>query len=129
MDKISKNVKLFLAYGALMMAFAIAIGAFGAHGLKSIVEPDMLKVFHTGVEYQFYNALGLFAVAFVLYLKDSKKAFIAGLLIFIGMLIFSTSLYFLVILNIPILGVITPIGGTMMVIGWGLLVYSIIKEL
>lgn len=124
----NKKVNQFLFIASVMMALAIAIGAFGAHGLKSIVEPNMLVIYHTGVEYQFYNTLGLFAAAFVIYLKpESKKSVVAAWLIFIGMLIFSFSLYLLVVLNIPVLGAITPIGGTLMIIGWLILAYSIIK--
>lgn len=127
---INKNVKLFLTLASFLMALAIAIGAFGAHGLKAVVEPSMLTIYHTGVEYQFYNSLGLFAVSFILYLNNSsKKSLIAAWLILIGMVIFSFSLYLLVLLNIPVLGAITPIGGTLMIIGWVLLAYSVIKEL
>jgi uncharacterized membrane protein YgdD (TMEM256/DUF423 family) len=112
-----------------MMALAIAIGAFGAHGLKSIVEPKLLITYHTGVEYHFYNTLGLFAASFVMFLKEnSKKAVVASWLIFIGTIIFSFSLYLLVILNAPYLGAITPIGGTLQIIGWVLLAISILKD-
>ncbi len=77
-----------------MMALAIAIGAFGAHGLKSIVSETLLKTYNTGVEYQFYNTLGLFAASFIIYLKEnSKKAVVAAWLIFIGTLIFFHLLY------------------------------------
>lgn len=124
----NKKVNQFLTIASIMMALAIAIGAFGAHGLKSIVSSQMLVVYHTGVEYQFYNTLGLFAVSFVIYLKpESKKAIVAAWLILIGMIIFSFSLYLLVILNIPVLGAITPIGGTLMIIGWLTLTYTILK--
>ncbi|XOB61194.1 DUF423 domain-containing protein [Campylobacterota bacterium DY0563] len=124
----NKKVNQFLTIASIMMALAIAIGAFGAHGLKSLVSPEMLVVYHTGVEYQFYNTLGLFAATFVIYLKpDSKKSVVAAWLILIGMIIFSFSLYLLVILNIPVLGAITPIGGTLMIIGWLTLAYSILR--
>jgi len=126
---INKNVKRFLTIASFMMALAVAIGAFGAHGLKSIVEPKLLITYHTGVEYHFYNTLGLFAASFVMFLKEtSKKAVIASWLIFIGTIIFSFSLYLLVILNAPYLGAITPIGGTLQIIGWILLATSIIKD-
>jgi len=126
LNKTSKN---FFAVGAFLMALAIAIGAFGAHGLKAIVTPEMLKIYHTGVEYHFYNTLGLFALAVLLNFKQNiKKLVISCWLIVIGLLIFSVSLYFLVILNIPILGAITPIGGTLLIIAWLLATYSIIKE-
>ncbi len=126
---INKNVKRFLTIASFMMALAIAIGAFGAHGLKSIVEPKLLITYHTGVEYHFYNTLGLFAASFIMFLKEnSKKAVVGSWLIFIGTIIFSFSLYLLVILNAPYLGAITPIGGTLQIIGWVLLAISILKD-
>lgn len=126
---LDKNVKLFLTIASFMMALSIAIGAFGAHGLKTIVDESLLKIYHTGVEYQFYNTLGLFAASFIIYLKpDLKKVVVASWLIFIGTLIFSFSLYLLVLLKLPILGAITPIGGTTMIIGWLLMAYSIFKS-
>lgn len=126
---INKNVKNFLAIVALFMASAIALGAFGAHGLKKILEPDMLKIFHTGVEYQFYNTFGLFFATFVYMLKqESKKIKISLYLIVVGTLIFSLSLYMLTILNMPILGAITPIGGTLQIIAYLLLFFGILKD-
>lgn len=126
---IKKDVKLFLSIASFMMALAIAIGAFGAHGLKSFVEPKLLITYNTGVEYHFYNTLGLFAASFIIYLKpNSKKAVLASWLIFIGMIIFSFSLYLLVILNMPILGAITPIGGTLLIIAWILMIFAILKD-
>ena len=126
---LNKNVKFFLTISSIMMALAIAIGAFGAHGLKSIVSESLFTIYKTGVEYHFYNTLGLFAACFIMYLKpNSKKAVVASWLIFIGMIIFSFSLYLLVILNLPILGAITPIGGTLLIIAWILLAISIYKD-
>lgn len=126
---IEKNVKLFLGIASIMMALAIAIGAFGAHGLKSIVDEYMLKTYNTGVEYHFYNTLGLFAASFIMFLKpNSKKAVVASWLILLGTIIFSFSLYLLVILNMPILGAITPIGGTLLIIAWILLAIAILKD-
>jgi voltage-gated sodium channel len=120
--KIDDNVKLFLAIASFMMALAVAIGAFGAHGLKAMVEPSMLATYNTGVEYHFYNTLGLFAISFIIYLKpDCKKLIVSAWLVLIGTLIFSFSLYFLVVLNMPFLGAITPIGGTLLIIAWFLI--------
>ncbi len=126
---LNKNVRFFLTISSIMMAMAIAIGAFGAHGLKTIVDDSMMKIYNTGVEYHFYNTLGLFAASFIMYLKpDSKKVIVASWLILVGMIIFSFSLYFLVILNIPVLGAITPIGGSLLIIAWVLLAISIYKD-
>lgn len=128
--KITANTKQFLVIASLMMALSIAIGAFGAHGLKDYVDESLMAIYHTGVSYQFYNTLGLFAIAFMAYLlPQSKKIKVAGYFILIGTLIFSGSLYFLVLLKLSWLGAITPIGGTLMIIGWLLCFYTVIKDL
>ena len=114
---------------AILLTIAIILGAFGAHALKSILDEHMLKIYNTGVQYQFYNTLGLFAATFIYALKpDSKKIFISLILIVVGMCIFSFSLYFLTILSMPILGAITPIGGSLLIIGWLTLTYGIVKD-
>ena len=124
-----RRARFFLAITALLMASAIAFGAFGAHALKSILDEYFLKIYNTGIQYHFYNTLGLFAATFIYALKpDSKKIFISLWLIIIGMIIFSFSLYFLAILNMPILGAVTPIGGTLLIIAWLTLTYGILKD-
>ena len=127
--KLTNNSKKFLAIASFMMALSITLGAFGAHGLKDIVTSQMLVVYKTGVEYQFYNTIGLFLVAILMNFKvDSKKLITSAWLILTGMIIFSFSLYLLVILNLPILGAITPIGGTLLIVAWLMVTYSILKD-
>lgn len=127
---INKNTKAFLFIASLMMAIVIAIGAFGAHGLKATTDEYMMAIYNTGVEYHFYNTLGLFAVAFISYLLPTcKKIVIAGYLLIVGTLIFSVSLYMLVLLKLSWLGAITPIGGTLMIISWLIIATTILKEL
>lgn len=126
---LNDKIKMFLAIASFMMALAIALGAFGAHGLKSILDEYMLKVYNTGIQYHFYNTLGLFIATFIYALKpQSRKIYISLWLILIGMIIFSFSLYALTILNMPILGAITPIGGTLLIIAWLTLTYGILKD-
>ena len=126
---LNKNSKKFLAIASFMMALAIALGAFGAHGLKSILTDSMMKVYNTGVEYHFYNTLGLFIVAFLInFYPNSKKILRSAWLIFIGMSIFSFSLYALAILSLPILGAITPIGGSLLIVAWLMTTYAILKD-
>ncbi|QKF73157.1 DUF423 domain-containing membrane protein [Aliarcobacter faecis] len=126
---IDNKAKNFLSLATLFMATAIMLGAFGAHGLKKILEPEMLKIFHTGVEYQFYNTFGLFFATLIYILKkESKKIKVSLYLIVIGTLIFSVSLYLLTILNMPVLGAITPIGGTLQIIAYLLLCFGILKD-
>ena len=123
------HTRRFLIIASFMMALAIAIGAFGAHGLKAHVDESLLKIYHTGVEYHFYNTLGLFAIAFMSSLyPNSRKVVVAGYLIFIGTLIFAISLYALVLLKASYLGAITPIGGTLMIIGWLVAAFALLKE-
>ena len=126
---LNNKIKIFFAIASFMMALAIAFGAFGAHALKNILDEYFLKIYNTGVQYHFYNTLGLFAAAFIYALKPtSKKILISLWLIIIGMIIFSFSLYFLAILNMPILGAVTPIGGTLLIIAWLILAYGILKD-
>ena len=109
--------------------FDYALNSIFRHGLKNILTPEMLKVFHTGVEYQFYNTFGLFMATVLTMLRPyNKNLKVAQLLILIGTLIFSISLYLLTILNLPILGAITPIGGTLQIIAYVLLAYAILKD-
>lgn len=127
---INKNTKAFLFIASLMMAIVIAIGAFGAHGLKASTDEYMMAIYNTGVEYHFYNTLGLFAVAFISYLLPRcKKIIIAGYLLILGTLIFSVSLYMLVLLKLSWLGAITPIGGTLMIISWLIIAFTLLKEI
>ncbi len=120
--------KKFLIIACLLMATAVSLGAFGAHGLKKIITPDMLSVYQTGVQYQFYHALGLLGVAFIAHVNSTKLVNMAGNLMFTGVMIFSGSLYLLVILNIKWLGAITPIGGVLMVISWVLLAWAVFRS-
>ena len=125
MNKISKK---FAFYGAIFMALAVSIGAFGAHGLKNLLSKEMLGIYHTGVEYQFYHALGLFAVAFMANFIEDKKIKLAGYFMIFGIILFSGSLYALSILSMKWIGAITPIGGTFFIIAWVLLAISLAKK-
>ena len=127
---ISKNTKTFMVIASFMMALTIAIGAFGAHGLKPYLDQYSTDIYQKAVSYQFYNTLGLFFISFVSYLLPlSTKITKAFYFIFIGTLIFSFSLYILALSKIMWLGAITPIGGSLMIIGWILCGYCLIKEL
>ncbi len=112
-----KSVFLFL--GALSALIGVGMGAFGAHGLKSIISPEMLAVYQTGVTYQMWHALGLIGIAAIHHQAPASKLLRwAGWLMFIGILLFSGSLYFLVLLNLNWLGMITPIGGASFLTAW-----------
>ena len=119
---------LFL--GALCAFTGVAFGAFGAHGLKAILSPEMLTVYQTGVTYQMWHALGLILVALLQQSSPTAKLLIwASHLMFIGILLFSGSLYALAILDIKALGIITPFGGGCFLIAWVLVaVYAVKKK-
>jgi uncharacterized membrane protein YgdD (TMEM256/DUF423 family) len=105
--------------GAVLALLAVAFGAFGAHALKDIVTPERLQTFETGVRYQMYHALALLVMS-VLPLKNYRAAWF----LLIGTIIFSGSLYLLVLLDVAIFGAITPIGGVLQIVGWVLLFFS-----
>ena len=126
----SQNMKNIMIVASLMMALTIIIGAFGAHGLKPYLDEYSSTIYEKAVSYQFYNTLGLFFLSFISYLlPKSTKIMKAFYFILIGTLIFSFSLYILALTKIMWLGAITPIGGSLMIIGWLLCLYTIIKEL
>lgn len=122
-----KNRNILLA-GAVFMALGVLLGAFGAHALKKMLSPEMLVVYKTGVEYQFYHAIGLFAIGLVGFHIESKWLRWSGILLVVGIVLFSGSLYALSISGIKILGAITPIGGLSFVAGWVCLVVAVIKN-
>ncbi len=122
-----KNQIILLA-GAIFMALAVLLGAFGAHALKKILSPEMLTIYHTGVEYQFYHALGLLAVGTIGLHYPSKWIRLSGIFLVAGIVLFSGSLYVLSLSGIKVLGAITPIGGVLFVIGWISLTVGIVKN-
>lgn len=107
--------------GALAMAFGVALGAFGAHGLKARLHPDMLAVYETGVRYHLVHGLALFVAAWLAGEDSSRSARLAGVLFVVGILLFSGSLYLLALTGIRTFGAITPLGGLAWLAAWGLI--------
>lgn len=114
---------IFLFLGATCAFLAVAFGAFGAHGLKTMITPELLAVYQTGVTYQMWHAFGLIGIA-LMQQHDPQSRLLqwAGALMFLGIVLFSGSLYVLAILNFPEVGKITPIGGVSFLIAWSLLI-------
>lgn len=111
-----------LRAAALLGGLAVALGAFGAHGLKDRVAPEMLAVYETGVKYHFYHALALLALALgPERLWQSAAAPWAGWAWIAGIAVFSGSLYLMTFTGARWLGAITPIGGVAFIVGWALL--------
>ena len=118
----------FLLLAALSGLSGVALGAFGAHGLKTVLTPEMLAVYKTGVDYQMWHALGLAIIAiFRQQVPESVQLKWAGWLMFSGIILFSGSLYLLATLNIKWLGMITPFGGVCFLLAWALLAFFAYK--
>jgi len=113
--------RIFFLLGSLLAGLAVAAGAFGAHGLRERLSPDMLAVFETGARYQMYHALGLMGVAWAAGRWPGGLTTAAGWCFVAGIAIFSGSLYALSISGVRWLGAITPIGGLAFLVGWTLL--------
>jgi uncharacterized membrane protein YgdD (TMEM256/DUF423 family) len=114
--------RTFLLVGAVFGFLGVALGAFGAHGLKNRLSPEMLAIFETGVRYQMYHVFALLMVAAAIgHLGSARLLTVAGWSFIAGILIFSGSLYALALTSTGILGAITPIGGLAFLVGWACL--------
>lgn len=124
--------KKIVATAAFLGFTGIVLGAFGAHGLKKIVSPEAVLVFETGVRYQIYHALFFLFIGTTTLLSDKVKKQIF-ILVNTGVLLFSGSIYLLAIntllpFDFTRFGWITPIGGLLLILAWGVLFLSIIKR-
>lgn len=121
-------MKLFIVLGAINAFLAVALGAFGAHGLEGKVEPKYLEIWKTGVTYQMFHATGLFVIGILLgKFPLSSLLTWSGALMFIGIILFSGSLYVLAVTQISVLGAITPLGGVSFLAAWILLIVAAVK--
>jgi uncharacterized membrane protein YgdD (TMEM256/DUF423 family) len=116
--------RLFFTLGSLSGLIAVAAGAFGAHGLRARLSPDLLAVFETAARYQMYHALALLAVAWAVTRWPTPQATWAGWLFVAGTVIFSGSLYALALTGVRWLGAITPLGGVAFLAGWACLLVA-----
>ena len=121
----------FIFWGAILGSFAVAIGAFGAHALQDwLISIRQVETFQTASKYHFYHTFFIILIGILLHLNTGnfakrRKALVwAAKLHLLGTLIFSGTLYLLCLTNIRWLGAITPIGGTLLIIGWVLFAIS-----
>lgn len=118
------------AIAAILMAVAVILGAFGAHGLKDRISEYSLGVYEKAVFYHFIHALGIF-IAVILAktgLLSSSGASRVSFLFFLGILIFSGSLYALAVSGVRVLGAITPLGGLAFIAGWLWLAVELFRQ-
>ena len=121
--------KLFLISGSILSGLGVAIGAFGAHALKTILETNnRLDTFETGVKYLFYHALALIILGLIMQ-KFNDRIFVwAGYSYLVGILIFSGSLFILSLTGITKWGAVTPFGGLAFILGWTFLVIGLMRS-
>ncbi|WNS81076.1 DUF423 domain-containing protein [Domibacillus sp. DTU_2020_1001157_1_SI_ALB_TIR_016] len=123
-------MKLFIILGAIHAFLAVALGAFGSHGLEGKVDAKYLDIWKTAVQYQMFHALGLIIVGFLIgQFAGSSALNWSGWLMFAGIMLFSGSLFALVLTGISKLGAITPIGGVAFLAAWVLLIVAAVKNM
>ncbi|HEY1031204.1 MAG TPA: DUF423 domain-containing protein [Flavipsychrobacter sp.] len=117
--------------GAIFAALAVIFGAFGAHALKEVLQPDQLQTFETAVKYQFYHSFALLATGIIFSSFPFRQIRLASTFFIIGILLFSGSLYALTLLKmngqvgLGGVGIITPIGGLFFIGGWLMLLWGV----
>jgi uncharacterized membrane protein YgdD (TMEM256/DUF423 family) len=123
--------RMSMLAGSLFAGTAVLLGAFGAHGLKARIAADQLQSFETGVRYQLFHALALLILGLLVGKLDQPALRYAAYCFIFGTVLFSGSIYLLSTHEItglslwkPVLGPITPIGGTLLIAGWGFLTYA-----
>ena len=124
--------KTILVTGLLFGIVAIVLGAFGAHGLKKVLSPEEINTFETGVKYQIYHALFLMLLSTITIVSEGTKNVVFYLIV-LGVVLFSFSIYLLATNNLSTfdfrkIGIITPIGGTLLIAGWGYLLFGILTK-
>lgn len=119
--------RLFALVGGIFGLLGVAFGAFAAHALRTRLDPRDFEIFEVAVRYQMYHALVLLLVAVIVSRSTSSLAVSSGWAFVVGVLIFSGSLYLLVLTGVRGLGAITPIGGLALLTGWALLIAHFVR--
>ena len=116
------------AAGSVLAGLGVVFGAFGAHALKASLSPQMLDTFDTGVRYQMYPGLGLLALAWAISRWPERRLVPAAWLLLAGTVVFSGSLYLLVLTGARWFGAITPLGGVTLIAGWALVAWRLLTN-
>lgn len=119
----------FLLYAAVNGFLVVVFGAFGAHGLEDMLTEAQLATWHTAVLYQMFHVVALLASAMLCYLFPASKSFNRSAYAFqTGIVLFSGSLYLLALTDISWFAYLTPVGGLAFLVGWGLIVYGLLRS-
>lgn len=122
-------IKLFISIAAANGLLAVALGAFGAHGLRDKLTPSLLSAYQTAVQYHFYHTLALFGVGLLMLHWQQRPLITAsGFSFMVGMLFFCGSLYWLALGGPRWLGPVTPLGGLAFLVGWCLLFIAAVRS-
>lgn len=121
------QAKKSLVLGTALLAVAVLVGAFGAHGLKNMVEPEKLVTFETGVRYHFYHGLGLVILGLVQQLLPTTDFKVSTWSFLVGTILFSFNCYFYVLTGMKVFAMIVPVGGLLFVLGWLVMMIKILK--
>ena len=122
------SVRTLAVSGAVLALSGVGLGAFGAHGLEARLSPVDLATFETAVRYQMYHALGLLGVAWLADRFGSPLVGRGGWFLVAGTVVFSGSLYLLVLTDSRWLGAVAPVGGVMQLVGWLLVVVGLLRR-
>ena len=120
-------MKLFLLLGSVFAAISILFGAFGAHILKEKLSSDQLVVFEIATRYMMYHSFGLLIFGLLGYILNEEIITVPGIMMVVGIVIFSGSLYLVALGGFKKFGMITPIGGVILIASWLIFAYNIYK--
>ena len=121
--------RVFLTCGALYGALAVSLGAFGAHALKARLAPELLAHWGTATQYLALHALALLATGLLMERQPPRRPLaLAGQAFLLGTTLFSGSLFLRVLLDMPSWGMVTPLGGALLILGWLLLAFGLWRQ-
>ena len=120
-------MKGYITIASLFAALAILFGAFGSHALKERLSAQSLEVYDIATRYLMFHALGIFLIALLGFQLPKESLEIPVTMMIVGISIFSGSLYLIAMLDFKKLGMVTPIGGLLLIVSWLLLAYNIYK--
>ena len=121
------QAKKALVLGTGLLALAVLIGAFGAHGLKNMVEAEKLVTFETGVRYHFYHGFGLVLLGLIQQSFQTTDLKVSTWSFLVGTILFSFNCYFYVLTGMKVFAMIVPVGGLLFVLGWVVMMVKILK--
>jgi uncharacterized membrane protein YgdD (TMEM256/DUF423 family) len=124
----SAETKISVFIGAFYLFLGVLIGAFGAHGLKDILSEYQMGILQTGIKYQLIHGVALLVLGVLYSLYRKRVFYIAIICIAIGVFAFSFSLYAIAFSGVSSLGIITPVGGVFLILGWLLTMYAVVRK-